>query len=160
MLENLGEENLAGDGKKKKLPKVKTPKIGLDCDSLYFISPESRNNTPSLRDASLKAFDYFIEAFHFSLQSYIKHTLFMDKLFAVASDLRLKPTFFDLPFYRVLAGGTPDAFLVFFPLFMVPQCISPPLLLTQQILPRFNPCRQTEKWTWMEASVPALTLAG
>lgn len=81
----------------------------------FVFSPVSRAETTlPLRETSLKAFDYFIEAFHFFLQSYIKHTLFICELFAVASESRLKPTFFDLPPIRVLAGGISDAFSVFF----------------------------------------------
>lgn len=68
----------------------------------FVFSPVSRAETTlPLRETSLKAFDYFIEAFHFFLQSYIKHTLFIRELFAVASESRLKPTFFDLPPIRV-----------------------------------------------------------
>lgn len=84
----------------------------------FVFSPVSRAETTlPLRETSLKAFDYFIEAFHFFLQSYIKDTLFICELFAVASESRLKPTFFDLPPIRVLAGGISDAFSVFFPPF-------------------------------------------
>lgn len=60
-----------------------------------FVFPVLRAEiTLPLRETSLKAFDYFIEAFHFFLQSYIKHPLFICELFAVASESRLKPTFF------------------------------------------------------------------
>lgn len=102
-------------------------------NSLCFPSLEDRNNSRSLAKTSLKAFDYFIETFHFFLQSYIKHTLFMEKLFALASELRLKTNvFFDLPPILIVAGGIFDAFFIFlspfFSLFFCsPQCVSGPL---------------------------------
>lgn len=154
---HLGEENLAGN---QKVPfQLRQSKNAKNRDELrqFVFSPVSRAETTlPLRETSLKAFDYFIEAFHFFLQSYIKHTLFICELFAVASESRLKPTFFDLPSHPCFGRRHFWCVLgIFSPLLLAPRCISAPPLLTQQILSRFNPRTQTEKWTWIETSVPA-----
>lgn len=147
---HVGEETLARNRK--------LPQIGLSDGSLCFPRLESWNNTRALRENFFKGFWLFYCGV--SYLSAIVHKAYIIHLQTICGSLgiELETNVFWSAFHPCVGRRHSWCILGIFPPFL--WLLNAFLLLTQQILLRFNPGRQTEKWTWIETSVPALTLGG